>query len=120
VEQETAGQVVVPFVDTVKPQLLPLPFGVATITYWLGQVALTFHVEWTTDGATMSTVTVQVLEPVTATLRLYQPLPDDPADSVAVQPLDPPVPPPPLDEPWLTVKLELPLPPPNDSVAKIW
>ena len=87
----------------------------AFITYWLGQVALTFQVEATTDGATMFTVTVQVLEPVTATLRLYQLLPFVPADSVAVQ-----LPPPPPDEPWLTVKLELPLPPPQASVAKIW
>ena len=50
------------------------------ITYWLGQLALTFHVEWTTDGATMFTVTVQLFEPVTATLRLYQPFPDEPAE----------------------------------------
>ena len=35
----------VPLVETVRPQLLPLPFGVATMTYWLGQVALTFQVE---------------------------------------------------------------------------
>jgi hypothetical protein len=35
----------------------------------------------------MSTVTVQVLEPVTATLRLYQLLPLEPADSVAVHEL---------------------------------
>ena len=71
----------------------------------------------------MFTVTVQVLEPVTATLRLYQLLPIVPADSVAVQPPEPPPPPPPPppeDEPWLTVKLELPLPPPQASVAKIW
>ena len=84
--QETEGQVHVPLVVTVKPQLLPLPLGVAFITYWLGQVALTFQVEATTDGAAMFTVTVQVLEPVTATLRLYQLLPFVPADSVAVQP----------------------------------
>ena len=58
--QETEGQAEVPLVVTVKPQLLPLPFGLAVITYWLGQLALTFHVEWTTDGATMFTVTVQV------------------------------------------------------------
>jgi hypothetical protein len=31
-------------VETVKPQLLPLPFGLAFITYWLGQLALTFQV----------------------------------------------------------------------------
>jgi len=80
-------------VVTVKPQLLPLPLGVAFITYWLGQVALTFQVEATTDGAAMLTVTVQVLEPLTATLRLYQPLPFDPADSVAVQLPEPPPPP---------------------------
>jgi hypothetical protein len=43
--QETEGQVHVPLVETVKPQLLPLPLGVAFITYWLGQVALTFQVE---------------------------------------------------------------------------
>jgi hypothetical protein len=48
----------------------------------------------------MFTVTVQVLEPVTETLRLYQLLPDDPADSVAVH--EPP-PPPPLD--GLTVQV---------------
>ena len=48
----------------------------------------------------MCTVTVQVLEPVTATLRLYQPLPEDPADRVAVQLPDPP--PPPEEVPWLT------------------
>ena len=74
-----------------KPQLLPLPLGVAFITYSLGKVALTFQVEYTTAGATMFTVTVQLLEPVTVTLRLYQLLPDDPADSVAVH--EPPLPP---------------------------
>ena len=63
-----------------KPQLLPLPLGVAFITYSLGQVALTFQVEYTTAGDVMVTVTVHVLEPVTETLRLYQLLPDDPAD----------------------------------------
>jgi hypothetical protein len=31
-------------VATVKPQLLPLPLGLATITYWLGQLALVFQV----------------------------------------------------------------------------
>src|SRR5262249_35009500 len=83
--QETEGQVHCPLGETVKPQLFPLPFGLAFITYWLGQVALTLKVEYTTAGETMFTVTVQVLEPVTATLRLYQLLPFDPADSVAVQ-----------------------------------
>jgi hypothetical protein len=53
----------------VKPQLLPLLLGVAFTTYWLGQLALTFQVEATTDGAAMFTVTVQVLEPETATAR---------------------------------------------------
>ncbi len=43
----------------------------------------------------MFTVTVQVLEPETATLRLYQLLPFAPADSVAVQLPEPPPPPPP-------------------------
>ena len=43
--QETEGQVHVPLVETVKLQLLPLPLGVAFMTYWLGQVALTFEVE---------------------------------------------------------------------------
>ncbi len=86
-----------------KPQLLPLPLGVAFITYSLGQVALTFQVEYTTAGDTMFTVTVQLLEPLTETLRLYQLLPDDPADSVAVH--EPPPPPPPLDE--LTVQVNV-------------
>lgn len=54
-------------------------------------------------------VTVQVLAPVTETLRLYQLLPCDPADSVAVQPLEPP-PDPPEPLPELTVTLSLPLP----------
>ena len=55
---------------------------------------------------------------MTETLRLYQLLPCDPADSVAVH--DEPLPPelPPLDEP--TVMLEFPLPPLNASVARIW
>ena len=52
----------------------------------------------------MFIVTVHVLDPLTETLRLYQLLPFEPADRVAVQ-LEPPPP-----EPWLTVKLELPLP----------
>src|SRR3954470_5682360 len=43
--QETDGQVHWPLGETVKLQLLPLPFGLATITYWLGQLALTFDVE---------------------------------------------------------------------------
>ena len=43
--QDTDGQVQVPLGETVKPQLLPLPLGVAFITYWLGHVALTFQVE---------------------------------------------------------------------------
>jgi hypothetical protein len=99
--QETDGHVHWPLGETVKPQLLPLPLGVAFITYWLGQVAVTFRVEYTTAGATMFTVTVQLLEPVTETLRLYQLLPDDPADSVAVH--EPP--PPPLD--GLTVQVNV-------------
>lgn len=43
--QETDGHVHWPLGEIVTPQLLPLPLGVATITYWLGQVALTFQVE---------------------------------------------------------------------------
>jgi hypothetical protein len=43
--QQTDGHVHWPLGETVKPQLLPLPLGLATITYWLGQLALTFHVE---------------------------------------------------------------------------
>jgi hypothetical protein len=39
--QETDGQVHWPFGETVKPQLFPLPFGVAVMTYSLGYVALT-------------------------------------------------------------------------------
>jgi hypothetical protein len=72
-----------------KLQLLPPLPGVAFITYSLGQVALTPVVEYTTEGETISTVTVQLAAPETATLRLYQLLPWDPADSVAVQPLPP-------------------------------
>ena len=47
------------------------------------------------------TVTVQLLEPETETLRLYQLLPLDPADSVAVHepPPEPPPPEPPPPEP---------------------
>ena len=104
--------------ETVMPRLLPLPLGLTTMTYWLGRVALTFHVEESTAGATKFTVAVQVVEPATATFRLYQLLPDDPADSVAVQPSVPTVPPPAAPE--LTETLELPLPPPKDSVAMIW
>lgn len=43
--QETDGHVHWPLGEIVTPQLLPLPLGLATITYWLGQVALTFQVE---------------------------------------------------------------------------
>lgn len=43
--QLTDGQVHVPFVDIVTPKLFPLPLGLATMTYWLGQVAETFQVE---------------------------------------------------------------------------
>ena len=104
--QETDGHVHWPLGETVKPQLLPLPLGVAFMTYWLGQVAVTFQVEYTTAGAAMFTVTVQLLEPVTETLRLYQLLPDDPADSVAVhEPPPEPPPPPPLD--GLTVQVNV-------------
>jgi hypothetical protein len=56
------------------------------------------HVHWPLGDI----VTVQVLEPATETLRLYQLLAFDPADSVAVHP--------PLPE----------SPPPKDSVAMIW
>jgi hypothetical protein len=80
-------------------------------------VALTFHVEKSTAGATKFTVAVQVVDPATETFRLYQLLPDEPADSVAVQPLEPTPPPPAAAE--LAETLELP-PPPKDSVARIW
>ena len=43
--QETVGQVHWPSGEIVRPQLLPLPLGVAERTYWLGYVALTFQVE---------------------------------------------------------------------------
>jgi hypothetical protein len=43
--QETDGQVHWPLGETVEPQSLPLPFGVATITCSPDQVALTFQVE---------------------------------------------------------------------------
>ena len=43
--QEIDGHVHWPLGETVKPQLLPLPLGVAFMTYWLGYVALTFEVE---------------------------------------------------------------------------
>ncbi len=35
--QETVGQVHWPLGEIVTPQLLPLPFGLATLTYWLGR-----------------------------------------------------------------------------------
>ena len=85
-EQEKVGQVVEPFFWMVRPQLLPLPLGVATITYWLGQVALTFQVALICSGAGTFIVTVQLFEPDTETLRLYRSPHTCPADSVAVQP----------------------------------
>jgi hypothetical protein len=54
----------------VTPKLLPLPFGLATMTWALGQVALVFQVEMIFSGEGTFIVTVQVLEPVTDTLRL--------------------------------------------------
>jgi hypothetical protein len=85
-----------------------------------------FQVEATTAGAAMFIVTVQLLEPETATLRLYRSFHFCPADRVAVQPPPPPFPPPPPlpppppfqppppplsppPEPSLTVMLELTL-----------
>ncbi len=44
VVQLTVGHVHWPLGETVNPQLLPLPLGLAVITYWLGQEALTFQV----------------------------------------------------------------------------
>ncbi len=67
-------------------------------------MALTF------SGLGTLTVTFQLLEPETATFRLYRSLQESPAESVAVQPPPvppPPVPPPPVEEP--RVMLELPL-----------
>lgn len=42
--QDTDGHVHWPFGLIVTPKVLPFPFGLATITYWLGQVALVFQV----------------------------------------------------------------------------
>ena len=42
--QESVGHVHWPLGEIVMPQLFPLPLGLATMTYWLGQVALTFQV----------------------------------------------------------------------------
>ncbi len=64
------GQVQLPFAWMVAPQLLPLPLGFAVSTCELGYVAAMFQVERTFAGDGTFIVTVQLLEPVTATLRL--------------------------------------------------
>lgn len=74
----------------VTPQLLPFPLGVAVMTAPAAlQVALMFQVARTRAGPDMVMVTIQLLVPVTLTLRLYRSLQIVPADSVAVQ-LPPP------------------------------
>jgi len=70
--QETVGQVQVPLAMMVTPKLLPLPLGVAIMTWLLGQVALMFQVALICSGDGTFMVTVQVFEPETATLRLYR------------------------------------------------
>jgi len=67
---ETVGQVQVPLLWMVTPKLLPLPLGFAVITWALGKLALVFQVERTFSGDGTFIVTVQLLEPLTATLRL--------------------------------------------------
>jgi hypothetical protein len=73
----------------VTPQLLPLPLGVATSTWLLGQVALMFQVVLIRSGLGTFIVTVHDEEPLTETLRFYRSPHDCPAESVAVQ-LPPP------------------------------
>lgn len=68
--QETVGQVQLPWVWIVAPQVLPLPLGLATSVWASGQEALTFQVAETFAGDGTFVVTVQSLEPVTETLRL--------------------------------------------------
>src|SRR3954451_17850327 len=97
----------------VTPKLLPLPLGLPTITYWLGQVALTFHVKLICARDGTFIVTVQFLDPDTPPLRLYRSPHFWPADSVAVQPPPPPPPPvvgPPVGPPVLP-------PPPEPSLT---
>ncbi len=91
----------------VTPKVLPLPFGLATICWAVGQVALVFHVLRMFAGEGTFMVTVQLLDPLTATLRLYRSLQLLPADSVAVQLPVPGVPGSVVVPP--TVMLELPL-----------
>ena len=74
-----------PLARTVTPKVLPLPLGVATMTWLLGQVALTFQVALTRAGEGTVMVTVQLSEPDTDTLRLYRSPHTCPADRVAVQ-----------------------------------
>src|SRR5690606_16838834 len=68
--QETVGQVQLPLCWMVTPQLLPLPFGLAVRTCWLGQLALMFQVAMIRAGDGTFIVTVQLLEPLTETFRL--------------------------------------------------
>jgi hypothetical protein len=68
--QETVGQFQLPLCRMVTPQLLPLPFGVPTICWAEGQVALTFQVAMIVAGDGTFIVTVQLLDPDTATFRL--------------------------------------------------
>lgn len=83
--QLTLGQFQFPLAMMVTPQLLPLPFGVATSTWLLGQVALMFQVELIRAGLGTFIVTVHEDEPLTETFRLYRSPQDCPAESVAVQ-----------------------------------
>src|SRR5690348_2493165 len=75
----------------VTPKLLPLPFGLAIITWLLGHWAVMFQVALIRSGEGTFIVTVQLLQPETDTFRLYRSLHCCPADSDAVQ-----LPPPPL------------------------
>lgn len=68
--QETVGQVRLPWCWRVRPQVLPLPWGLAVRTWEPGWVALTFQVARTFAGEGMFSVAVQLLEPVTETSRL--------------------------------------------------
>ena len=72
--QDTVGQVQLPFGWIVTPKVLPLPFGLAVSTWELGKLALVFQVESTFAGEGTFMVTVQLLDPVTETLRLYRSL----------------------------------------------
>jgi hypothetical protein len=66
----TEGQVQLPFARMVTPKVLPLPFGVAIMTWLLGQVAATFQEALIRSGDGIFIVTVQLLDPDTDTLRL--------------------------------------------------